>query len=138
MPSEPDANALYMLRRATERGLDLEALYRCAVASGRDELVPAGEERVAGVDELLVRSLREFVLLGELAAFASFHWLESECRRPLARASARLLRLLDCALRARPRRRLRHGGAPTRPLRRRWPRRFSSRTRPTVGRCQSR
>src|SRR3954468_15881272 len=98
MSAESHASSLYMLRRAAEPGIDWEALYHCAVAAGREETVALGEERLAATDELLVRSLREFVRLGELAAYASLAPLEGVCRRPPARTCAGVLRLLDRAL----------------------------------------
>jgi hypothetical protein len=56
------------------------------------------EERAAGVDGLLAAALREMFGFGELTAMASFDPLAEECRQPLARLSASLVRLLDRAM----------------------------------------
>ncbi|HEY6892235.1 MAG TPA: hypothetical protein VI300_30805 [Solirubrobacter sp.] len=100
MPSDPSVSDLYTLSRATARGIDWAELLARAVVDGRGEVLAPEEERLAAVDELLSRSPRELVLLGELAAFISFAPLAAECRRPLARVSAGLIRLLERALAA--------------------------------------
>jgi len=93
-------NMLYELVGARGRGIDWEGHYRGAVAAGSGVAVSPDEERVAAVDELLAASLEQLVVVGELAAFASFTALVEDCRVPLARSSARLVRLLDGALTA--------------------------------------
>jgi len=91
-------NALYDLSPASRRGIDWECRYRHALAVGSGVALSPAEERVAAVDELLAALLKELVALGELASLASFSALADECRTPLARSSAALVRLLDCAL----------------------------------------
>jgi hypothetical protein len=98
MTHDCSSSRLYTLRDAAAPDINWPQLYRRAVAAGCCEIVSVGEERVAAADELVARSLRELVLLGELAAYASFPILADDCRRPLERTCAALLRLLDRAL----------------------------------------
>ena len=71
MESDRFPSALYTLRAATRPGLDWPEIYRSALAAGSGECVPVHEERIAAVDELLSHSLRELLVLGELAALTS-------------------------------------------------------------------
>ena len=88
------------MRAATRPGLDWPEIYRSALAAGSGECVPLHEERIAAVDELLSHSLRELLVLGELAALTSLPLLADTCRRPLERSTAGVVRLLDLALAA--------------------------------------
>ena len=91
---EPDCSPseLCTLRAAARPGLDWPEIQRAAIAVGAGECLTAGEERIAAVDELLSRSLRELVLLGELAALAGLPPLAELCRRPLERTTAGVVR----------------------------------------------
>ena len=73
-------------------------MHRLALADGHGALISDEEARVAAVDELLHVALPELVALGEHCAYAHFEPLADDCRRPLARSCAALIRLLDDAL----------------------------------------
>jgi hypothetical protein len=91
---------VYTLARVADAELDWPQLYARAVATGSGIALSLGEERVAADDELLSATPRELFILAELGAYASFPPLADDCRVPLQRTCAALIRLIDRALRA--------------------------------------
>jgi hypothetical protein len=70
MTSDYLPNCLDTPRATTRPGLDWPARYRFAITAGCAQCVPAEEERVAAVDELLGHVLRELVALGPAGVLA--------------------------------------------------------------------
>jgi hypothetical protein len=100
MGPDESLNDLYALRRVMGRRIDWDALLKFAIVEGGGVTLDCDDERSAGVDRLLAAAMREMFGLGELTAMASFDVLAEECRPPLRRLSASLIRLLDRAMRA--------------------------------------
>ena len=98
MGPDESLNDVYALRHVIGRRIDWDAVLERAIQEGRGVTLDLDEEKAAGVDGLLAAALREMFGLGELAALASFDPLAEECRQPLARFSASLIRLLDRAM----------------------------------------
>jgi hypothetical protein len=107
MRSDLLPSGLDSLRAAARPGLDWPALYRFAVAAGCAQCVPADEERVAAVDELLGHALRELVALGQLASSARAQRPGRRHRRELRDTTAGVVHALDRSLAAHARD---HGG----------------------------